>query len=233
MILEVKNVTKKFNGLPVIQNFDFSIAAGEIVTLVGKSGTGKTTLMRLINNLEKADSGTIKIGNQLLCETKNEQSVYASKKDIRAYHNSIGMVFQDYQLFPNLTVLENCLEAPIAQKLDTKSNLIKKAEELLGQVGLSDKIQVMPSTLSGGQKQRVAIARAMMLNPKILCFDEPTSALDRESTVEIGKMIQKIATDQTGILIVTHDLEFAEDIGTRVVSSEEFINKWVFMDSFQ
>lgn len=225
MILEVKNVTKKFNGLPVIQNFDFSIAAGEIVTLVGKSGTGKTTLMRLINNLEKADNGTIKIGNQLLCETKNEQSVYASKKDIRAYHNSIGMVFQDYQLFPNLTVLENCLEAPIAQKLDTKSNLIKKAEELLGQVGLSDKIQVMPSTLSGGQKQRVAIARAMMLNPKILCFDEPTSALDRESTVEIGKMIQKIATDQTGILIVTHDLEFAEDIGTRVVSSEEFINK--------
>lgn len=225
MILEVKNVTKKFNGLPVIQNFDFSIAAGEIVTLVGKSGTGKTTLMRLINNLEKADSGTIKIGNQLLCETKNEQSVYASKKDIRAYHNSIGMVFQDYQLFPNLTVLENCLEAPIAQKLDTKSNLIKKAEELLGQVGLSDKIQVMPSTLSGGQKQRVAIARAMMLNPKILCFDEPTSALDRESTVEIGKMIQKIATEQTGILIVTHDLEFAEDIGTRVVSSEEFINK--------
>lgn len=225
MILEVKNVTKKFNGLPVIQNFDFSIAAGEIVTLVGKSGTGKTTLMRLINNLEKADSGTIKIGNQLLCETKNEQSVYASKKDIRAYHNSIGMVFQDYQLFPNLTVLENCLEAPIAQKLDTKSNLIKKAEELLGQVGLSDKIQVMPSTLSGGQKQRVAIARAMMLNPKILCFDEPTSALDRESAVEIGKMIQKIATDQTGILIVTHDLEFAEDIGTRVVSSEEFINK--------
>ncbi|MBC9786883.1 amino acid ABC transporter ATP-binding protein [Carnobacterium maltaromaticum] len=225
MILEVKNVIKKFNGLPVIQNFDFSIAAGEIVTLVGKSGTGKTTLMRLINNLEKADSGTIKIGNQLLCETKNEQSVYASKKDIRAYHNSIGMVFQDYQLFPNLTVLENCLEAPIAQKLDTKSNLIKKAEELLGQVGLSDKIQVMPSTLSGGQKQRVAIARAMMLNPKILCFDEPTSALDRESTVEIGKMIQKIATDQTGILIVTHDLEFAEDIGTRVVSSEEFINK--------
>lgn len=225
MILEVKNVTKKFNGLPVIQNFDFSIAAGEIVTLVGKSGTGKTTLMRLINNLEKADSGTIKIGNQLLCETKNEQSVYASKKDIRAYHNSIGMVFQDYQLFPNLTVLENCLEAPIAQKLDTKSNLIKKAEELLGQVGLSDKIQVMPSTLSGGQKQRVAIARAMMLNPKILCFDEPTSALDRESTVEIGKMIQKIATDQTGILIVTHDLEFAEDIGTRFVSSEEFINK--------
>ncbi|MDW5522330.1 ATP-binding cassette domain-containing protein [Carnobacterium maltaromaticum] len=225
MILEVKNVKKKFNGLPVIQNFDFSIAAGEIVTLVGKSGTGKTTLMRLINNLEKADSGTIKIGNQLLCETKNEQSVYASKKDIRAYHNSIGMVFQDYQLFPNLTVLENCLEAPIAQKLDTKSNLIKKAEELLGQVGLSDKIQVMPSTLSGGQKQRVAIARAMMLNPKILCFDEPTSALDRESTVEIGKMIQKIATDQTGILIVTHDLEFAEDIGTRVVSSEEFINK--------
>lgn len=225
MILEVKNVTKKFNGLPVIQNFDFSIAAGEIVTLVGKSGTGKTTLMRLINNLEKADSGTIKIGNQLLCETKNEQSVYASKKDIRAYHNSIGMVFQDYQLFPNLTVLENCLEAPIAQKLDTKSNLIKKAEELLGQVGLSDKIQVMSSTLSGGQKQRVAIARAMMLNPKILCFDEPTSALDRESTVEIGKMIQKIATDQTGILIVTHDLEFAEDIGTRVVSSEEFINK--------
>lgn len=206
-----------------MQNYDFKIESGEIVTLVGKSGTGKTTLMRLINHLEKADQGSIRIDDTYLCTEKNGRSVYVPKINIRAYHNGIGMVFQDYQLFPNLTVLDNCLEAPLAQKLASKEELTNKAMTILDQVGLSDKIAVMPSTLSGGQKQRVAIARAMMLNPKILCFDEPTSALDRESTIGIGKMIQQIAAEGTGILIVTHDLEFAEDVGTRVVRSEGFI----------
>lgn len=227
MLLTVEKLTKKFNGQPVIQDFNFTLNKGEIVTLIGKSGTGKTTLMRLINHLENADSGNIRIGDTVLCEMNQKGIVeYASKKIIRKYHNQIGMVFQNYQLFPNLTVLENCIEAPLAQNIDTKQNLIKKAKELLNQVSLNEKIEAMPSELSGGQQQRVAIARALMLNPTILCFDEPTSALDRESTIEIGKMIQKIAADGTGILIVTHDNEFAKDIGTRVISSTGFLDNY-------
>lgn len=223
MILEAKNLTKKFNGTTIMKNYNFKLEAGEIVTLVGKSGTGKTTLMRLINHLAKADQGSIRIDDMYLCRDENGSSVYESKSQIRTYHNAIGMVFQEYQLFPNLSVVDNCLEAPLAQKLDSKAALLMKAEKLLTQVGLADKLNVLPKTLSGGQKQRVAIARAMMLNPKVLCFDEPTSALDRESTIEVGKMIQNIAADGTGILIVTHDLEFANDVGTRVVHSDAFI----------
>lgn len=225
MLLTVEKITKKFNGQPVIKAFDFTLEKGEIVTLVGKSGTGKTTLMRIINHLETVDAGEIRLGDITLCKTNRKVEVdYANKGTLRKYRNQIGMVFQNYQLFPNLTVLENCMEAPVAQKRESNQYLQKKAMELLEQVGLNEKANAMPNELSGGQQQRVAIARALMLNPSILCFDEPTSALDRESTIEIGKMIQKIAANGTGILIVTHDDEFAKDIGTRVVSSDEFLD---------
>lgn len=224
MGLKATNLTKKFNGIDVIRNFDFTIEAGEIVTLVGESGTGKTTLMRLLNQLEQADKGTINIDDHYLCrETPGGKIEYASKKERVSYSNQIGMVFQDYQLFPNLTVLKNCIEAPLDQKLMTKEQAIKKAELLLKQMNILDKKDVYPSTLSGGQQQRAAIARSMMLNPKIICFDEPTSALDRDSANEVGKMIQSIASSGTGILIVTHDIEFAEKFGTRVVSSDTFL----------
>ncbi|AGY81436.1 MULTISPECIES: amino acid ABC transporter ATP-binding protein [Carnobacterium] len=224
MGLKATNLTKKFNGIDVIRNFDFTIEAGEIVTLVGESGTGKTTLMRLLNQLEQADNGTITIDDHYLCrETPGGKIEYASKKERVSYSNQIGMVFQDYQLFPNLTVMKNCIEAPLDQKLMTKEQAIKKAELLLKQMNILDKKDVYPSTLSGGQQQRAAIARSMMLNPKIICFDEPTSALDRDSANEVGKMIQSIASSGTGILIVTHDIEFAEKFGTRVVSSDTFL----------
>lgn len=224
MGLKATNLTKKFNGIDVIRNFDFTIEAGEIVTLVGESGTGKTTLMRLLNQLEQVDKGTITIDDHYLCrETPGGKIEYASKKERISYSNQIGMVFQDYQLFSNLTVLKNCIEAPLDQKLMTKEQAIKKAELLLKQMNILDKKDVYPSTLSGGQQQRAAIARSMMLNPKIICFDEPTSALDRDSANEVGKMIQSIASSGTGILIVTHDIEFAEKFGTRVVSSDTFL----------
>lgn len=224
MGLKATNLTKKFNGIDVIRNFDFTIEAGEIVTLVGESGTGKTTLMRLLNQLEQADNGTITIDDHYLCrETPGGKIEYASKKERVSYSNQIGMVFQDYQLFPNLTVMKNCIEAPLDQKLMTKEQAIKKAELLLKQMNILDKKDVYPSTLSGGQQQRAAIARSMMLNPKIICFDEPTSALDRDSANEVGKMIQSIASSGTGILIVTHDIEFAEKFGTRVLSSDTFL----------
>ncbi|AZP05127.1 amino acid ABC transporter ATP-binding protein [Jeotgalibaca ciconiae] len=225
MLLQAKNITKKFQNQPVLKNFSFSIDAGEIVVLTGKSGTGKTTLMRILNNLESADYGTVAIENDYLCRDSERGAAYVSRKERRVYQNQIGMVFQDYALFPNLTVRENLLEAPLAQKLGTKEELNQKVEQLMNEMGIADQLDKMPSMLSGGQKQRVAIARAMMLNPKILCFDEPTSALDRESADSIGKLIQEIAARGTGVLIVTHDISFGEKFGTRLISSSEFFSK--------
>ncbi|WP_028274143.1 amino acid ABC transporter ATP-binding protein [Atopococcus tabaci] len=226
MALKAEKISKSFSGVPVLKDFSLTIQEGEIIALVGKSGTGKTTFMRILNRLEKADSGKLSIGDTVLFQSDATGAVhYADKAEQKRYTNKIGMVFQNYQLFPNMTVLENCIEAPLAQKLMSKQDAEKKAEELLGQMGLLEKKDAYPSTLSGGQQQRVAIARAMMLNPDILCFDEPTSALDRESASGIGKMIQEIAAAGTGILLVTHDLAFSEAFSTRMVSSDEFLSE--------
>lgn len=219
MILTVENLSKKFNEQTVIQDYDLTIGQNEIVVLVGRSGTGKTTFLRIINNLESADQGTIQINGDAL----SNNGTYVDKEKERAYQNRIGMVFQNYELFPNLNVLENLVEAPLAQKIDSKENLKARAMELLESLEIANKADVMPSTLSGGQAQRVAIARAMMLNPDILCFDEPTSALDSESAEGIGNLIQDIASRGTGILIVTHDKEFADKYATRIIRSEEFV----------
>ena len=218
MILTVEDLSKDFNQQTVIQDYDLTISENEIVVLVGRSGTGKTTFLRIINNLENTDQGTIKINGDSLCENGE----YVSKDKQRVYQNRIGMVFQNYELFPNLNVLDNLVEAPLAQKVDTKENLTARAMDLLRSMEIADKADVMPGTLSGGQAQRVAIARAMMLSPDILCFDEPTSALDSESAEGIGKLIQEIASRGTGILIVTHDKEFADKYATRVIRSEDF-----------
>lgn len=219
MILNVENLSKSFNKQTVIENYDLAIDQNEIVVLVGRSGTGKTTFLRMINNLETADQGTIEINGDALYDSGQQ----ASKEKQRAYQNRIGMVFQNYELFPNLNVLENLIEAPLAQKVDSKKNLEARAIGLLESLEISEKAEVMPNTLSGGQAQRVAIARAMMLNPDILCFDEPTSALDSESAAGIGNLIQDIASRGTGVLIVTHDKEFADKYGTRIIRSEEFV----------
>lgn len=219
MILTVENVSKKFNNQTVIKDYNLGIGPNEIVVLVGRSGTGKTTLLRMINNLETADAGTIQINGDSLVEN----GCYVSRDQQRVYQNRIGMVFQNYELFPNLTVMENLVEAPLAQKLDTRANLEEQALALLKSLEIADKADAMPSTLSGGQKQRVAIARAMMLDPDILCFDEPTSALDSESAASIGRLIQEIASRGTGILIVTHDKEFADSVATRIIRSETFV----------
>ncbi|MCQ9210607.1 amino acid ABC transporter ATP-binding protein [Granulicatella seriolae] len=219
VLLQVTSISKSYDELLVIRDFSMTIKAGEIVALLGRSGTGKTTFMRLINNLEKTNQGSIQIGQTFLCK----DGLYSDRKEQRLYQNKIGMVFQDYQLFPNLTILENLCEAPLAQKLDKKEVIVQKARQLLEKLGIADKEGVMPSTLSGGQRQRVAIARAMMLNPDILCFDEPTSALDLETTNEIGQLIKTLAKEGTGILIVTHDNPFAEKFSHRMVYSSDFV----------
>ena len=169
--------------------------------------------------MDTADKGTITINGASLCE----DGEYVSKKEQQTYQNRIGMVFQNYELFPNLTVIENLLIAPLGQNLASKEELTSQAMDLLASMGIEDKANAMPSTLSGGQSQRVAIARAMMLNPDILCFDEPTSALDSESADGIGRLIQNIATQGTGILIVTHDTDFANKYAQRLIQSEAFI----------
>ena len=218
MLLTVENISKSFNNDTVIKDYNGTIGPNEIVVLVGRSGTGKTTFLRMINNLEKADQGTIRINGDPLVENGK----YVPRDKQRAYQNRIGMVFQNYELFPNLSVLDNLIEAPLAQKNDTKVNLKAKAIELLDSMEIADKADVMPSTLSGGQAQRVAIARAMMLSPDILCFDEPTSALDAESAESIGTLIKEIAGRGTGILIVTHDETFGNKYATRIIESKEF-----------
>ena len=219
MSLIVENLSKNFNHQSVIRNYNLTIGENEVVALVGRSGTGKTTFLRLINNLEVADQGTIQINEDFLVI----DGAYVGKEGQRNYQKRMGMVFQNYELFPNLNVLANLVEAPLAQKLASKEALEKKAMDLLFSMEIADKKTAMPNTLSGGQAQRVAIARAMMLNPDILCFDEPTSALDEESARNIGELIQSIAQQGTGILIVTHDNAFAEKYSTRMISSTDFL----------
>lgn len=224
-VLVAKNISKTFNGTAILKEFNFDLKKKEIVALVGASGTGKTTFMRMLTALEQVDKGSIQIDQHLLCKTKEEVTQYVRKKQIKTYLQQIGLVFQDYQLFPHLNIVENCLEGPLAQKIDSKQNLVKKATKLLTQFQLADKITELPHTLSGGQQQRVAIARALMLNPKVLCFDEPTSALDHEASNAVGTLLQEIAETGTAILIVTHDLPFAEQFSTRKIDASTFLTK--------
>ncbi|MEG0823896.1 MAG: ATP-binding cassette domain-containing protein [Erysipelotrichaceae bacterium] len=212
MRLEMKNVSKKFDDTKVFDNLSLKIDSNEIVCLMGPNGAGKTTLLRCINNLERIDSGSIIINDTYL--VKN--GIYASKDDLSKVQRSIGLVFQSYNLFPHLSVLDNLIEAPLFQKLMSRDEAIKKAHSLLKEMNLSDKAETYPNFLSGGQKQRVAIARACMLNPVILCFDEPTSALDTKSIEDITAIIRRFSKDMS-IIIVTHDDSFAKSIATRTI----------------
>lgn len=225
MTLVIKDLCKQFDDNVILSHFNFQMQAGEIVALVGESGTGKTTLIRILNSLIPADRGYVAINDSRLMYTDDSgQLMYSKGEERQAYDNEIGMVFQDYQLFPNMTAFENLMEAPLAHGEMTPAAIKEKASRLLNQMGLGSKQDAMPKTLSGGQQQRVAIARSMMMDPKILCFDEPTSALDRESARTVGQMIQNIAEEGTGIIVVTHDVSFAEEFATRVLNSNEFVN---------
>jgi len=210
-MLKVNSLIKRFGKQQVLNDVSFEVKKGEIVTLLGQSGAGKTTILRCINGLESFDSGTIEIDGQVI----------TSQKDVRKVRKDVGLVFQNYNLFPHKTVLENIIESPILVLGMNKEEAKKRATELLESVGLSDKAGSYPFELSGGQQQRVAIARACALKPKVLCFDEPTAALDPELTGEVASIMKRLAADGLSILVITHDMEFADKVSTRTLIVKE------------
>ena len=217
-MLKVSGLKKSFGKTEVLKGVDLHIREGEILVIVGPSGGGKTTLLRCVNALEKADDGNIEINNKLLC--KNGK--YATKEELKDIRKDIGLVFQNFNLFPHMSVLENLIEAPQKVFNISKVDATEKAMEILGFLGLADKANNYPFELSGGQKQRVAIGRALVLEPKVMCFDEPTSALDPSLTKEVSNVIKSLR-DKTGMamLIITHDMDFAKNTADRIFSMEK------------
>ena len=209
-ILSVVNLKKNFGNNKVLRGVDFMLNEGERVVVLGPSGSGKSTFLRSINRLEEPTAGEIYYNGELVTD-----------KNIRKVRQDIGMVFQHFNLINNLSVMDNLILAPVKLKLMKKPEAVKRAEELLRHIGLSNKAEVFPASLSGGQKQRVAIIRAMMMSPKILLFDEPTSALDPESIGDVLSLIQELADKGMTIIIVTHEMNFAKEIASRIV----FIDK--------
>ena len=221
MVLLVENLSKSFGNNEVFHDISFSVNIGEIVCIRGKSGEGKTTLLRCLTSLETADKGSIKINNMYLCKEDNNNIKYAQKNDLQAIRQEIGLVFQNFNLFPHMNIMENLMEAPLFLKNDARENIKSRAEELLKSLELEGKEDSYPFQLSGGQQQRVAIARACMLNPSVLCFDEPTSALDDQTRGQISKIIKYLSSEGIAIIIVTHDNAFADEIAHRIITMKD------------
>lgn len=203
-MFKIQNLTKTFNGITVLNNINLVVKEGERIVIIGPSGSGKSTFLRCLNTLEKPTSGKI------LFEGINVQSQKFNKREI-------GMVFQNFNLFKNLTVLENITLAPIANKLFNKEEAIKKGRQYLDDIGLGEKEKSYPADLSGGQQQRVAIIRSLMMQPKVILFDEPTSALDAEMIDEVLNLMQKVANQGMTLIVVTHELNFAKNFATRII----------------
>jgi ABC-type polar amino acid transport system ATPase subunit len=213
-IIRVRGLHKYFGALHVIKGVDLDVAAGEVVVVIGPSGGGKSTFLRCINFLEEPSAGSIEVDSVVI---KAREPARAQRKHIREIRQKAGMVFQQFNLFPHMTALQNIIEAPVTVKGVSKDEAIAKAEELLGWVGLSDKRDEYPSRLSGGQQQRVAIARALCMEPKIMLFDEPTSALDPELIGEVVDVMERLANEGMTMVVVTHELHFARDVADRVI----------------
>ncbi|MEK4869428.1 amino acid ABC transporter ATP-binding protein [Niallia sp. FSL W8-1348] len=206
--LKVTNLKKSYGNLEVLKSIDLQVTEGEVVCLIGPSGSGKSTLLRCLNMLEEVTSGEVVVNDFNLTDKKN---------DINKIRENIGMVFQHFNLFPHLTVLENITLAPVDLKKATPQQAKEKALELLERVGLKEKANENPAKLSGGQKQRVAIARALAMNPDIMLFDEPTSALDPEMVGEVLIVIKQLAQEGMTMVIVTHEMGFAREVADRVI----------------
>lgn len=222
-MIKVKGLHKSFKSLHVLKGIDLAVEKGEIVTIIGPSGSGKSTLLRCLNHLEEANKGDIIIEGNAIAkgEGKNGKSIYKSHKEILEICSNLGMVFQNFNLFPHKSVIENLTIAPMTVNNKSKAEAEKIADELLEKVGLSDKRQAYPDQLSGGQKQRVAIARALAMEPDVMLFDEPTSALDPELIGEVLQVIKKLAEEKMTMIIVTHEMNFAREISDRVIFMDD------------
>ncbi len=228
-LLEVKNIRKNFGKTEVLKGIDFSMERGQVVAIIGSSGSGKTTLLRCLNFLETPDEGTISLDGKVIFNAENHKKL--SDAEIRANRLHFGLVFQSFNLFPqynvkrNLTLAAELLEfekiknstSKFSSKKEAVEDISKKADELLCQVGLSEKARSYPCELSGGQQQRVAIARALALEPEVLCFDEPTSALDPELTGEVLKVIKELKNTNKTMIVVTHEMEFAKNVADVII----------------
>lgn len=206
--IEIKDLKKHFDDLEVLKNIDMTVEEGEVVCVIGPSGSGKSTMLRCINALEDATGGTIVV---------DEQEITNPQVDINQARRNIGMVFQQFNLFPFMTVKKNVTFAPVSLKLMNQGEADKTAEKLLERVGMLDKADAYPKQLSGGQQQRVAIARALAMNPDVMLFDEPTSALDPEMVGEVLNVMKKLAQEGMTMVVVTHEMGFAREVADRVI----------------
>ncbi len=221
-ILEVKNIKKKFDNVEILKGISFTMEEGHVLSIIGSSGSGKTTLLRCINFLETPDTGIISVRGNELYNSETENSNRRMREDeIRQKRLHFGMVFQQFNLFPQYTALENVYLAPKIHGTKDLDSIKKEAATLLDQMGLSDRMNNYPHQLSGGQQQRVAIARALAMHPDILCFDEPTSALDPELTGEVLKVIRSLANAHTTMIIVTHEMSFARDVSDQIIFMDQ------------
>ncbi|WP_096156872.1 MULTISPECIES: amino acid ABC transporter ATP-binding protein [Bacillus] len=207
-MIDVKDLNKSFGDLHVLKDINMSVENQEVVCLIGASGSGKSTLLRCLNFLELKDSGTIKL---------EDREIDIKKDNLNKVRQRVGMVFQHFHLFPHMTVLENVMEAPVQVSKLPKAEAKEIALDILAKVGLSDKVNVYPGKLSGGQKQRVAIARALAMKPDVMLFDEPTSALDPELVGEVLRTMKKLAEEGMTMVVVTHEMGFAQEVADRVV----------------
>ena len=218
MMLRMHQIYKNFGSLEVLKGIDIEVQRGEVLAVIGPSGSGKSTMLRCLNRLETIDKGSIEIKGEFLAEQPEQgPSVYASAAKSRELLSCMGMVFQQFNLFPHMTVLQNLLEAPVQVKKRSRAEVLPEAEELLRKVGLFDKKDAYPSRLCGGQQQRVAIARALAMQPDIMLFDEPTSALDPELTGEVLKTMRELAAEHMTMVVVTHEMAFAREAAHRVI----------------
>jgi polar amino acid transport system ATP-binding protein len=221
-MISAEQVCKSFRSQQVLAGVDLVVGRGEVVCLIGPSGSGKSTFLRCVNHLEKINAGALYVDGELVGYRRKGNRLYEQREsEIAAHRVQIGMVFQHFNLFPHMTALQNVIEAPIHVKGERKAEVLERSRALLHRVGLADRISAYPSQLSGGQQQRVAIARALAMRPKLMLFDEPTSALDPELVGEVLDVMRGLAEDGMTMLIVTHEMGFAQEVADKVAFMDQ------------